>query len=69
MCLTQLCGVSSARDLGSETWLTCLFVVSTKIAYLAFQLANDSCFSAHSSVCAVVPGRIQLCDEKVNSFL
>jgi len=67
MCLTQLCGVRSARALGSETWLTCLFVVLTKIAYLAFQLASDSCFSAHNRAHTAAPGHIELCDEKVNS--
>lgn len=69
MRLTQLRGVRSARALGLETWLTCLFVVLTKIAYLAFQLANDSCFSAHTRAHTVVPGHIQLCDEKVSSSL
>lgn len=44
-----------------------LFVALTKIAYLAFQLANDSCLSAHSRVCAVVPGHI--CTEDVDCLL
>lgn len=69
MCPRQLCGVRSARSLCSETWLTCLFVVLTKTAYLAFQPTNDSDFSARSRALSVVPGNIQLCNEKVNSSL
>lgn len=67
MCLTQLCEVRNARVLSSETWLTCLFEVLTKTAYLALQLASDSYFSAHNREDTVVPGRIQIFDEKVNS--